>query len=134
MFLSSFVLCGIIEYVGGWALFHFKHARYWDYSDYFLNINGFVCLESLLIFGLGGCGFTYIAGPTIDNLIQKINKRIRYILCAILLVAYGADFIYCLVVGNNSGEGIGGEVSVVEQAPAYTSQKPSLIERKNQNI
>lgn len=134
MFLSSFVLCGIIEYIGGWALFHFKHARYWDYSDYFLNINGYVCLESLLIFGLGGCGFTYIAGPTIDNLIHKINKRLRYILCAILLVAYGADLIYCLVVGNNSGEGIGGEVSIVEQAPAYTSQKPSLIERKNQNI
>ena len=134
MFLSSFILCGIIEYAGGWILYHFHHARYWDYSGFFLNINGFICLESLLIFGLGGCGFTYIAGPTIDSLILKIDKRLRYIICAILLVAYGADFIYCKIAGNNSGDGIGGEISIQDQAPEYTSQKPSLIKRKNQNI
>lgn len=114
MFLSSFVLCGIIEYFGGWMLYHFNNARYWDYTDYFLNINGFICLESLLIFGIGGCGFTYVAGPILDNLISKMDKKFKYILCAFLLAAYGVDFVCCKIYGNNSGDGIGGEISQIQ--------------------
>ena len=125
MFVTSFILCGIIEYAGGWLLFHFQHARYWDYSEYALNINGFICLESLLIFGLGGCGFTYVAGPMLDNIFSRIDRRIKYIICAILLAAYGADFIYCQIAGPNSGDGIGGKVSV--EVPTTTTR--SLVER-----
>ncbi len=114
MFLSSFILCGIIEYFGGWALYHFNNARYWDYTDYFLNINGFICPESLLIFGIGGCGFTYVAGPILDNLISKMEKKFKYILCAFLIAAFSTDFIICKICGNNSGDGIGGEISQIQ--------------------
>jgi len=113
LFVSSFVLCGIIEYTGGWLLFHFKNSRYWDYSNYVLNINGFICLESLLVFGLGGCGFTYIAGPALDDLIRKLDPKSKYILCAFLITAFVADFVVCQTVGQNSGKGIGGEVSAI---------------------
>lgn len=110
MFLSSFLLCGIIEFTGGWYLDVFKHARYWDYTGFAFNINGYICLESLLIFGLGGCGFTYIAAPILDDLYAKMSKKIRYILCALLVVAYATDFACCMVYGYNSGDGIGGEI------------------------
>lgn len=110
MFLSSFLLCGIIEFTGGWYLDVFKHARYWDYTGFAFNINGYICLESLLIFGLGGCGFTYIAAPILDDLYAKMNKKIRYILCALLVVAYATDFACCMIYGYNSGDGIGGEI------------------------
>ena len=109
MFISSFVLCGIIEYTGGWYLDVFNHARYWDYRSFAFNLNGYICLESLLVFGLGGCGFTYIAAPALDDLYAKLSKKIRYIICAILIVGYATDFACCLIYGNNSGDGIGGE-------------------------
>lgn len=110
MFLSSFLLCGIIEFTGGWYLDVFKHARYWDYTGFAFNINGYICLESLLIFGLGGCGFTYIAAPILDDLYAKMSKKTRYILCALLVVAYATDFACCIIYGYNSGDGIGGEI------------------------
>ena len=110
MFLSSFLLCGIIEFTGGWYLDVFKHARYWDYTGFAFNINGYICLESLLIFGLGGCGFTYIAAPILDDLYAKMSKKIRYILCALLVIAYATDFACCMIYGYNSGDGIGGEI------------------------
>ncbi len=110
MFLSSFLLCGIIEFTGGWYLDVFKHARYWDYTGFAFNINGYICLESLLIFGLGGCGFTYIAAPILDDLYAKMSKKIRYILCVLLVVAYATDFACCMIYGYNSGDGIGGEI------------------------
>ena len=110
MFLSSFLLCGIIEFTGGWYLDIFKHSRYWDYSSFAFNLNGYICLESLLIFGLGGCGFTYIAAPILDDLYAKLSKRLRYIICALLVIGYATDFACCMIYGYNSGDGIGGEI------------------------
>lgn len=110
MFLSSFLLCGIIEFTGGWYLDVFKHARYWDYTEFAFNINGYICLESLLIFGLGGCGFTYIAAPILDDIYAKLSKKLRYIICALLVIGYATDFACCMIYGYNSGDGIGGEI------------------------
>ena len=109
MFASSFVLCGIIEYFGGWYSETFLHASYWNYSDFAFNLHGRICLESLLVFGIGGCGFTYIFAPLLDNLYLKINKRLKYIICAVLVSAFVIDFTVCQIVGPNSGDGISAE-------------------------
>ena len=105
LFILAFLLCGIVEYSTAWYLETFKHLKYWDYSGYFLNIQGKICLEGLLFFGLGGCGFTYIIAPILDNLYQKINPKLKKILCIILLLLYGTDLIYTKL-NPNTGVGI----------------------------
>ncbi len=112
MFASSFILCGVIEYFGGWYSETFLHAAYWDYSNFAFNLKGRICLESLLIFGVGGCGFAYIFAPVLDNLYLRISKRTKYIICAILIAAFAADFTVCRIVGPNSGDGITASKSV----------------------
>ena len=114
MFASSFVLCGVVEYFGGWYSETFLHAAYWDYSQYAFNLHGRICLESLLVFGIGGCGFAYIFAPTLDNLFRRLDKRTKYILCAVLIAAFATDFVYCRIAGPNSGDGI----SSVKSVPA----------------
>ena len=88
LFLAAFILCGVVEYAGSWILEITKHMKYWDYSGYFFNINGRVCLEGLLVFGLGGCGFTYILGPVFDNLCNKIKTKLKIVVCCILLSVF----------------------------------------------
>lgn len=105
LFILAFVLCGIVEYLTAWYLETFKHLRYWDYSGYFLNIQGRICLEGLLFFGLGGCGFTYIIAPILDNLYEKINPKLKNVLCIILLLSYGTDLVYTKI-HPNTGKGI----------------------------
>ena len=105
LFLSAIILCGIVEYTGAWMLETFKHMKYWDYSGYFLNIQGRVCFEGLMVFGLGGCAFTYILGPLLDNLCNKINPKRKHILCAILLAIIGVDYV-CASIHPNAGKGI----------------------------
>jgi hypothetical protein len=61
------------------------------------------------VFGIGGCGFTYIFAPLLDNLYLKINKRLKYIICAVLVSAFVIDFAVCQIVGPNSGDGISAE-------------------------
>ena len=105
LFLSAFILCGFVEYIGAWLLETFKHIKYWDYSGYFFNIQGRVCLEGLLVFGLGGCVFTYLLGPMLDNLCNKINPKIKNYICLILLAIILGDYGYS-TVHPNVGAGI----------------------------
>ncbi len=105
LFIAAFILCGILEYSTAWYLETFKHLKYWDYTGYFLNIQGRICLEGLLVFGLGGCGFTYIVAPLLDNLYQKIPKNITNIICVLLLSLYFIDLAYTKV-HPNTGQGI----------------------------
>lgn len=120
LFLLSFIMCGIIEYTTAWYLETFKHLRYWDYTGYFLNIQGRICLEGLILFGLGGCGFTYIVAPVLDNLFQKVNLKFRTILCIVLVALYGVDLIYTKITPN-TGKGIAEVVYItkIEQLNYY---------------
>lgn len=47
-FLSSVVVCGVIEFATSWILKQIFHARWWDYSNQFLNLDGRICLSGLL--------------------------------------------------------------------------------------
>lgn len=110
LFISAFILCGIVEYTTAWYLETFKHLKYWDYTGYFLNIQGRVCLEGLLVFGLAGCAFTYVVAPILDNIYSKIKPKISIIICIILILLYSIDLMYTKV-NPNMGEGISKEVA-----------------------
>lgn len=110
LFITAFILCGIIEYSTAWYLEAFKHLKYWDYSGYFLNLHGRICLEGLIVFALGGCVATYIVAPLLDNLYSKINLNINKIICIILIMFFMIDFSYSTFVKPNTGKGITTEV------------------------
>lgn len=114
MFLSSFILCGVIEYAGGWYLKTFQHMSYWDYSNFAFNLHGHICLESLLVFGVGGCGFTYIFAPLLDDLFLRMNPKLKYIICITLISAFAIDWLYCHTVAPNSGDGISNDISLIQ--------------------
>lgn len=94
-FVAAMVLCGCLEYFSSWYL-EMTHdgQRWWDYTGYFLNINGRICAEGLLTFGLGGLAIVYLLAPALDNLLSRIDARKLGIVSAVLLVLYCADQVY----------------------------------------
>ena len=100
------VLCGIVEYLTSWVL-EILHdgQRWWDYTGYYLNLNGRICAEGLLVFGIGGLAVVYIAAPLIDDLLEQVKQRILWPVCGALLVLFAADVVYSSVVPN-TGEGV----------------------------
>ncbi len=48
---GAFVAC-VIEYITSWGMEKMYHQRWWDYSDKAFHVNGRVCLEGFLVFGL----------------------------------------------------------------------------------
>ena len=43
--LLTIVLCGFVEYMTSWYLEATKGMRWWDYTGYFLNLDGRICGE-----------------------------------------------------------------------------------------
>lgn len=105
MFAATMVLCGVVEYATSWYLEFSKGMKWWDYSGYFLNLNGRICLEGLLVFALGGCAAVYLIAPALDGLFQKIPQRKKRTICAVLLALFCADQVYSHF-NPNSGKGI----------------------------
>lgn len=105
-FITTILLCGIIEYSTAYYL-EMTHngTKWWDYSGYFLNLDGRICAEGLLVFGLGGLVIVYLAAPLLDNLFKKLNKKFAICLCTILLCLFLVDKIYSSK-HPNEGKGI----------------------------
>ena len=67
VFLLSMAGSAVLEYVTSWALERLFHARWWDYRDMPLNLNGRVCLPASVLFGLAGLLVAYVLyQPTVD--------------------------------------------------------------------
>ena len=105
LFIASLVICGIVEYFTGLYLEVFLKLKWWDYSGYFLNLHGRICLEGLLVFGLLGCVFTYLLVPYLNRFYNKIKPCIKITLAVILVSFYIIDFIYTRQVPN-TGKGV----------------------------
>ncbi|MBQ1513308.1 MAG: DUF975 family protein [Bifidobacterium sp.] len=104
-FVSAIVLCGALEYLSSWYLETTKGQRWWDYTGYFLNLNGRICAEGLLVFGLGGLAIVYLVAPTLNQLLDRINRKALFCVALVLLVAYIGDQAYSSQ-HPNSGHGI----------------------------
>lgn len=104
-FVLAMLVSGIIEYGTSVYLELVHHMSWWDYHGYFLNINGRVCLEGLLLFATGGILITYIVAPIIGNLLDKVSKKLKIIVCIILVSLIAFDFYYSSKYPN-TGEGV----------------------------
>ena len=105
LLLGSVFICGMVEYWTAWGLETFAHKKWWDYSGYYLNLHGRICLEGLLVFGLAGMAFTYIFSPWLDDFYQHMKMKNRKIICTVLLIFFAGDAVWSLITPN-TGEGI----------------------------
>ena len=106
VFFASVILCGIVEYFSSLFMELAFNTRWWDYTGYFFNINGRVCLEGLLFFGFGCTASIYIVTPLLLDLFHKLDKNYVKFLTIILSILFLTDFVFYLTIGPNKGNGI----------------------------
>lgn len=98
--LMIMLLCGVIEYVTSLTLEFLFDAKWWDYSDILFNLQGRVCLEGLLIFGIGGILFIYIGAPRFDDWIKQFTSHTKIGISLFLLLIFACDCIHTIVTPN----------------------------------
>ncbi len=94
-YLTIFLGCAIgsffLEYGTSYILEKRFHARWWDYSDLPLNINGRVCLIFTCCFGIAGIIVTQFIVPPIVSLIVIIPQIVIELLALIFMFLFGMD-------------------------------------------
>ena len=103
VFIVSMISTGILEYIGGFFMEHIMQIKCWDYNKEILSfgsINGYVCIRSVLVFGISALLLMYIIVPFCFYLARKLPRKIflifSYTICGIFLF----DELYNLIFAN----------------------------------
>ena len=101
VFILNCIITGTLEYVTGYVLYEFVGIRLWDYNTEiwnFGNINGYICLRSVLFFGISSLFLIYAMIPIIKKLINKISEHNLTIVTTILGTIFLLDVILHTII------------------------------------
>ena len=93
LFIMAIVICSILEYFTSYFMEKLFKARWWDYSRRKFNINGRICLETMIPFGLLGCLIMYFVNPFFVSVYSKIPSNILIIISSVLFTIFLTDNI-----------------------------------------
>lgn len=101
VFLISVISTGLLEYFSGLGIYIIGDGlRYWDYNTEILNfgnINGFVCLRSVMFFGLSALLLMYAIVPFCFHVASRSNKKVFLIVAITICSIFLADEFYNLI-------------------------------------
>ncbi len=96
VFLASTIVCGVLEFLTGLVLDKIFSLRLWDYNTEiwnFGNIGGYICLRSVLFFGLSGLFLQYAILPIIKKIMSYIKTKTILYLTTIPFFVFVVDII-----------------------------------------
>ena len=93
LFIMNILICSILEYFTSYLLEVIFKARWWDYSNKKFNINGRICLETMIPFGLFGLLVMYVINPIIFIILNMIPISIIYFISIVLFLLLLIDTI-----------------------------------------
>ena len=96
LFFSSATLTTTLEYVTSWLMETLLHARWWDYSNRFLNLHGRVCLKGFVVFGALSVLTLRFVHPLVEGLVSHLPAPALHPICLTLLIILLADIFVTL--------------------------------------
>lgn len=93
LFLACVAVTGVVEYIIGYVGIQFFGLRLWDYRELFWNLDGIICLRSVVSFGILGLVFHYLLEPAADRMVKRTNPVTIHRLCGALLLLLLVDCV-----------------------------------------
>ncbi|MEG0026386.1 MAG: putative ABC transporter permease [Bacilli bacterium] len=90
LFIMAVLISGILEYATGMIMWQIWHQKWWDYTGLFLNIDGFVCLRSVVSFGIAGTFLISVVEPFLMKIYNNFQGNI------INLLFYGLSIVFLI--------------------------------------
>lgn len=101
LFVLSIVICSILEYMTSLILEKIFKVRWWDYSNKKFNINGRICLETMLPFGIMGTLMCYYINPFFNHILKSLNPIILNVSFYVSALIFLIDLIVSLKIITN---------------------------------
>ncbi len=86
LFTMAILICGLLEYFTSFIMEKLFHARWWDYSNMKYNINGRICLETLVPFGILGVLIIQVLNPFFIRILSNIPSFVTIILAILFFI------------------------------------------------
>lgn len=88
LFAGGFIIGSVTEYMVSFLVEIIMNARWWDYSDRILNVNGRICFIYSIFWGVLTLFLVKKFNPKIDKIIVKAKERIsiKVLKIAVLIV------------------------------------------------
>lgn len=129
LFIMSTLVCSIIEYFTSYFMEKKYHARWWDYSSKKFNINGRICLETLIPFGILGLFIMYVTNPMLFKIYQSMSEIVVNIISITLFIIFIVDNI----ISSNiiSSVNVEGSKLVKDNTEEITEKVKQILREKS---
>ena len=101
LFAISIIICSLLEYITSYILEKLFKVRWWDYSHLKYNINGRICMETMVPFGIIGTLMVCFVNPFFFNLFTKMPHLVINISFYFILLIFIIDLCISLKVVSN---------------------------------
>ena len=91
LFIMSILLFSVLEYSTSYFMEKIFKIRWWDYTRRKFNINGRICLETMIPFGCGGMLIMYVVNPFFLKLLSHIPSTALTIISIVLALVFVFD-------------------------------------------
>lgn len=85
LFVYSAIIFSVFEYVAGFALDALFSARWWDYTNDFMNLNGRISIFFSFAWGIIALIFIHFIHPFVEKVTKKLIGKIPVKLQTILI-------------------------------------------------
>lgn len=93
VFLICMAGSAALEYFTSWILEKLFHARWWDYSEVPLNLNGRICFPATIGFGLAGLLILHVIYPIVEYMTDLIPATLLQVIAFSSLLGLRLDLL-----------------------------------------
>lgn len=98
VFIFGMILTSILEYITSFVMEKLFATRWWDYSTYPFNINGRICLQNSLLFGLMALVVVYGLHPIVSRFVERIPLGFLVIFLIMFTIFFVIDIVNTVIV------------------------------------
>ena len=91
VFLKAILICSLLEYFTSYFMEKIYNVRWWDYSNNKFNINGRICLETMVPFGILALLIIYVVHPIIIKFVGLLSPLALIIVSTLIFIIYFVD-------------------------------------------
>ncbi len=117
-FVVGFFAAGVLEFGTSWAMERLFHARWWDYSNIPLNVNGRICVPGLLLFSSLMLCVDLFFQPALDTAFALVPAQVFVVATMVMSLVFAVDLTASVIRMQGFAEKMHAAQAAISSLPA----------------
>lgn len=132
VFILALFVCSVIEYLVSFIMEKLFKTRWWDYSENKFNLEGRICLENCVYFGILGVILVYFINPSLIRIINNMNVGYLKIISTITLIYFLFDVFLSFFIINKIKDNYNTDSK--DMTEDLTVERKNIIKREKRKL